>query len=464
MKTIIGSVVLVGVITGIYLLNSMTRTEDGKSILHVAGELPITVKTTLPERRTIIRRVQAPGEIEACLEVDISSELVSKIVEMPVEEGDQVKEGDLLCRLDDADYRARLRAAEAHVVKTRAALMRSEADFTKAERDYNRQKLLSETDSTSALELADYHTTFIRAKATLHMTEQELVQAESAVQSAEEDLAKTVIASPIDGIVSQLFAKQGEVVITGTMNNPGTRIMVVSDLSKMQARCRVDEADVPLVESGQPAKLYFQSDVYHGIPGHVLRVAAKGVRPMGRDVVTFETLVLVDSDDSRVRPGMNANVQIEVATREDALSIPVEAVVQRKRKDLPEEIVARLDARQDELPPEKQQLQAEYIKIVFVNEDEAAKVRLIETGISDETGVEVLTGVNEGDIVVTGPYRSLDQLKQDAKLKLETEEKNKDDEKEEAGEDKAEDKPADEPDADSPTDPAQTEASADSEE
>lgn len=419
MKTVIGIVVLGVVVGGIYLLNNLTRTEDGKSRLHVARELEVPVETAQPEERSITRTVQAPGEVEAFAEVDISSELVAKILELPVEEGDQVEEGDLLCRLDDADYRARVLSSKANVAKLNALVMQAEADLEKAQRDYDRQKQFVESNITSTVEVANYRTILIGAQAVAEMRRQELIAAEAALQSAREDLAKTVIKAPISGVVSQLFAEQGEVVITGTMNNPGTRVMVISDLSKMQVRCRVDEADASSVAPGQTAHIYLQSDTRRSVPGSVLRVGTKGTKPLGRDVVTFETLVLIDSDDPRVKPGMTANVEIEVARKDNALTIPVEAVVYRKRRDLPDELLQQYDEQQAKQDSALRQHLAEYIRIVFSLEDGKAYPHLVETGISDATDVEITAGLTADDTVVIGPYRSLDQLKHGSPVKLE---------------------------------------------
>ncbi len=433
MKTALGYIVLIGVVGGIYYLNDVTKTEDGKSVLNVAGELEIEVKVGKPEQRTIVRRVQAPGAVEPFTEVDISAEVVSKIIEMPVEEGDTVKAGDLLCRLDDADYRARIVSAKANVAKLEATIIQAEASFDKAKRDLERQKRLSESDATSALELADYHTTFIRAKASVDISKQELIQAQAMLVAAEDDLAKTVLTSPIDGIVSQAFAELGEVVITGTMNNPGTRVMVISDLSKMQVRCRVDESDAPLVKDGQTARIYLQSDMQTSIPGHVFRVATKGTTPIGRGVVTFETLVIVDSNDPRVKPGMTASVEIEVKRSENALTIPVEAVVNRKRRDLPEELVQAYDEAQSTSSKGEPTRKAEYLKTVFSIEDDKAVAHLVETGISDETHVEIISGLTPDIQLVVGPYRSLDSLKMGSKIKIEKSEEKDGDAEEEEG-------------------------------
>ncbi len=429
MRTLIGIVILGGIVGGLYALNRYTRDESGKSMLNVAGEIPVEVQCAKPVQRDIVKTVQAPGEVEAFLEVDISAEVVAKIIEMPVEEGDVVKKGDLLSRLDDADYRARLRQAQANVEKLKAAVLQGEADHEKADRDLKHQVGLSESDATSALELADYRTTAVRARAALEIRRQELIEAESLLEAAKEDLAKTVITSPIDGIVAQRFAKAGEVVITGTMNNPGTRIMVISDLSKMQVRCRVDESDVPSVKQGQPAKIFLQSDMYKGVPGQVYRVASKGTRATGRDVVTFETLILVETPEDRIKPGMNANVEIEVQRRDDALTIPVQAVVQRKRKDLPAKILEEFDAESaknaEVTTSSEKRRQAEYMKVVFCNVRDRSQAKLVRTGISDETSVEITSGLKAEDWVVVGPFRSLDQLKHDSPVKKEEEDKNK---------------------------------------
>ena len=384
----------------------------------MAPEPEIEVETASPQQCTIIRTVQAPGDVEAIAEVDISSELVSKIVEMPVEEGDQVQAGDLLCRLDDADYQARVLSRQANVAKLKAFILQAEAQLEKAERDYERQRELIEKFATSVTEMADSHTVLVGARAVLEMRRQELIEAEAALESAREDLAKTVIVAPIGGVVSQLFAEQGEVVITGTMNNPGTRIMVVSDLSKMQVRCRVDEADASLVAANQTARIYLQSDTRRSIPGTVLRVGTKGTKPLGRDVVTFETLVLIDSEDSRVRPGMTANVEVEVTRKENALTVPVQAVVYRKGRDLPEALLDQYQKSRAEQDPAAAQQLAEYVRLIFCVEDGKAHPHLVETGISDVNSVEIVTGVSPDDLLVIGPYRSLDQLEDGSQVKL----------------------------------------------
>ncbi len=425
MKALLTLIVLALISAGVFALGTVRKKGDDKPLLHVAEEVPLTVQIAKPSREEITRIVQAPGDVEAVLEVEIRSEIVAKIEEMPVVEGDTVKKGDLLCRLDDNNLLADIESGQARIAQLKAAIVQAEADVEKTERDLSRQVTLSESEATSDLELRDYQTLRNKARATFDMRRHELAQADAMLKRGHEDLLRTVIRSPIDGVISRLQAEQGEVVVMGTMNNPGTVIMTISDLSKMQVRARVDEVDVPLVASEQKARVYLQSDQDHPVPGQVIRVASKGIKTQGRDVVTFEAILEVQTNDSRVKPGMTANVEIEVARREDAITVPVEAIVHRMRKDLPESIVAEFDRKQAGVDLSERARQAQYIKVVYIMENDAAKVRVVEPGIADARRVELVDGVALEDTVITGPYRSLDQLKEGRKVALSDKDKKK---------------------------------------
>jgi len=434
MKGLLTLLVLVAISAGVFALGSLQKRGDGKPLLNVADEVALTVHVAKPEKGEITRMVQSPGDVEAVLEVEISSEIVSKIVLMPVEEGDIVQEGDLLCRLDGKNLLAAVESGEARVAQLGAAVMQAEAELEKAERDFMRQVRLSEADATSDLEVRDYQTVRKRARAILEMRRQELIEVEAGLKRLREDLKKTIITSPITGVISRLNAKQGEVVVTGTMNNPGTVIMSISDLSKMQVRARVDEVDVPHVKSGQKCRIYLQSDPDAPVPARVVRVAAKGIKQLGRDVVTFEALLEVLSDDERIKPGMTANVEIDVAKQDDAITVPIEAVVHRLRKDLPESIVEEFDGKQSTLDISERVKQGQYIKVLYVKDEELAHVRLIESGIADTRRVEILDGITLDDTVIIGPYRTLDRLKDGKKVALSEKDKPKKEDAEEVGE------------------------------
>ncbi|HUU84757.1 MAG TPA: efflux RND transporter periplasmic adaptor subunit [Phycisphaerae bacterium] len=419
---LLGGVALVAAVFG---LNQVRTGESDTPLLRVAPEDALPVSVTEPEQQTIVRRVQAPGEIEAVLEVEIRSEMPAKIEEMPVEEGDTVEAGQLLCRLNDDEFRAMVESGEAGVAQLKASIRDAEADLAKCKRDCSRQERLARLDAASDLELADHRTSLLKAEANIEMRRQQLAEAEAMLRRARDNLKKTVIVSPIDGIVSQVFAEPGEVVITGTMNNPGTVVMVITDLSRMQVRARVDETDVPLVQPDQATDIFLPSDTQRAIPGRVLRVATSGTKQVGRDVVTFETLILVESDDSAVKPGMTSNVEIQVARKENALTVPVEAVVHRKRKDLPEKLVEEFEQQLADQEQTARRSKAQYLKVIFCKNGDEAHPHLVQTGIADETHVELLDGVAAGEVVITGPYRTLDQLKDGAKVKLEEKKKEK---------------------------------------
>ena len=169
MKGLLTLLFLVAISAGIFALGSLQKRGDGKPLLNVADEVALTVHVAKPERGEITRMVQSPGDVEAVLEVEISSEIVSKIVEMPVEEGDNVEAGDLLCRLDDKNLLADQESAEARIAQLRAAVVQAQSDLEKAQRDFARQMRLSEADATSDLEVRDYQTVRNRAKATAEM-------------------------------------------------------------------------------------------------------------------------------------------------------------------------------------------------------------------------------------------------------------------------------------------------------
>jgi HlyD family secretion protein len=403
---------------GIFKLGAMRQSVDAKGLLQVADEMPLTVTASQPSREDIVRVVQSPGDVEALLEVDVSSEIVAKIREMPVAEGEIVHKGDLLCRLDDKYLLADIESAKARIESLKAAIAQADVDLDKADRDLNRQIKLSEADATSDLELRDFRTVRDRLKSAVDMRTQEMHQSEASLKHINEDLLKTVIRAPIDGVISKLVAKQGEVVVTGTMNNPGTKIMTISDLSHMQVRARVDEVDIPLVQPDQPARIYLQADQDHPVPAKVVRVASKGTKQLGRDVVNFEVLLEVLSHENRVMPGMSSNVEIEVARSEKALTVPIEAVVHRMRKELPENLVADYDAKLGGDAASRAR-QAQYLKVAFViSKENKAEVRIVEPGIADMRRVELIGGVAEGDTVIVGPYRSLDQLKEGKRVAL----------------------------------------------
>lgn len=365
-----------------------------------------------PGRGAVVQTVTAPGVVELVEEANIASQIVGRVVEVRVQDGDGVRAGDLLVKLDDTDARARLNSIDRRISRLEAAIDQAQSDREKARRDLERTTQLAGRGVVTAAELADARTFMAKADASLNMSRSELAESQAMRATNLEELRRTEIRAPIDGLVAGLDVEVGEVVIAGTTNLPGTVMMTIGDPARQRVRADVDETDVPLVRPGQPARVFLQADPTSPVSGSVDLVAPKGKKT--DEVVSFETLVAVPSArETPLRPGMTATVEIEVKRADDALGAPVQAVVHRRRKDLPDTPAVRARAERHARSPGEKAAEAEarYIKIVFVVEGGTARARPVETGISDERRVEILSGLRPDDRVIVGPFRALDELK-----------------------------------------------------
>ncbi len=365
-----------------------------------------------PTRGPVVETITAPGEVELIEEAEIASQIVGRVVAVEVEEGDMVSIGDVLVKLDDLNARARLDSTEARIAALRGAIRQSEADREKSLRDLNRLSQLAGRGAVTPTEVADARSIMDKSEAALTMSRNDLAEAEAMRRTAQQELDFTVIRSPMTGVVTDLDVEVGEVVIAGTTNLPGTKLMTVGDPSRMRVRADVDETDVPLVRAGQPSRIFLQADPSTPIPGLVDLVAPKG-KSTTDNVICFETLVSIEPGDWAMKPAMTATVEIEVRRAEDVLGVPVQAVVHRRRKDLPDTPAVRSWAERNMAGPGEKAREAEarYVKIVFVVVDGVARARPVETGLSDERRVEVRSGLGPDERVVTGPFRALDELK-----------------------------------------------------
>lgn len=373
---------------------------------------PREVVVEPPTRGAIVQTINAPGKVESVEEAEIASQLVGRIVAVNVKEGNVVKKGDVLVRIDPTDARARLDSARARIDRLRSAIDQADKDLEKAQRDANQSGKLANRGFNTPTELADAKTAVAKSQAAVRMSQHELVESEAMRRTSEQELQRTEIRSPIDGVVSGLNVEVGEVVIAGLTNLPGALLMTVSDLTRMRVRADVDETDVPLVRPGQPAQIFLHSDPLHPVAAAVDMVSPKGKTK--DDVVNFETLIRVEpGTHPELRPGMSATVEVEVRRAADALGVPAQAVVHRRRKDLPDTPAVRSWAERNARSPGEKAREAElrYVKIVFVADHGFARARPVETGLSDERRVEILSGLKPDDRVIVGPFRALDELK-----------------------------------------------------
>jgi len=408
------------------------------------------------QRGDLFECVSAPGEIEPKTKVEISAKVSARITELPYEEGDVVTCGkaeaspavpaSVLVRLDAKDMESQLRSAEANraaqaaeleVKKARIASQRATVEglaesLKQAERDLKRKKGLFESQdiSQSTFDQAkcrfdEQRAQYEAAKHTLEadglglvVLKHNLEAADARIAQAREALSYTTITSPIDGVVTRLNAEVGELVVTGTMNNPGTVIAEVADLSQMVVVAQVDEVDIGKLKVGQKADVYVQAFAEHEFKGKVDTIALTCSLMPGTGAKYYRTEVLLEGDAAQLYSGLTANVDIQTQKHTDVLKVPSQAVLGRQVDDLPLKIRDNCP----EVDPNKT-----YAAVVYRYIDGKAVVTPVKTGPSDMTHTIILSGISQGDKIVTGPYKVLGNLKHNKKIRDERESESKKD-------------------------------------
>ena len=356
------------------------------------------VEVQAAERRILSSRVKATGEITPEKKVQISAKVVGEITSLPVVEGQQVRSGEVLVQIERDLYEAARDQAGAAVRQAEVSVRRQEVQLADAERNLGRarelfaQQLVSQEVLDGAQLAVD--TAQVEIQAQLHAVE----QYQSALKRATDDLARTTIRSPMDGIIIQLDAEQGETVVPGSTNLPGSVIMIVADMSTLLAEVEVNEVDVVDVALGQEAEVTVDALGDEPQTGHVVEIATSGRRDPALGTIRFRVKVEIDDPDPALRPSMTAKVAVLTATRTDALAVPIQAVVKRKLDDDGEEVKGSAAEGLDE------------VDVVCLIDDGKTLVRAVTTGISDELHVEITDGLEAGDEVIVGPYRTLKDL------------------------------------------------------
>jgi HlyD family secretion protein len=378
------------------------------------------VEVQAAELRTVSSRVKATGEITPEKRVDISAKVVGEIINLPVVEGQDVRSGQLLIEIERDLYEAARNQARAAVRQAEVSVRRQEVQLADARRNMRRTKELIADGlvSQEALDAAQLglDTAQVELEAQKHAVE----QYRSALQRTEDDLARTTIRSPMGGTVIQLNAEQGETVVPGSTNLPGSVIMTVADMSVLLAEVEVSEVDVVNVALGQEAEVKVDALGTEPQRGRVVEIATSGRRDPAQGTIRFRVKVALDDPDPALRPAMTAKVDILTATSEEAITAPIQAVVKRTLDDEGEEVKGTAAKGIEESD------------VVYVIADGEASVMAVETGISDELYVEITDGLADGQEVIIGPYRTLKNMHAGDAVKVE-EKKADEDEEEESG-------------------------------
>jgi HlyD family secretion protein len=422
-------------IAGVFIVVSIVGKKAGWF-----GTGPLTkVAVETVQKRTIIETITANGRIQPETEVKLSPDVSGEIVEMDVREGDSVKKGDLLVKIKQDFYlssrdrvNAGLNSARANLSNAKAAQVQAEAQFRQQELSYKRSKqlydqgVLSESDFETAKTQYDVAAAQVdAAKQSVSAASFTVKSTEASVKEAEENLRKTTIYAPIDGIIYGRRVEQGERVV-GTGQMAGTEILRIADLSRMEVQVDVNENDIVNVNIGDTASIEIDSYLGSRFRGVVTEIAnSANTTGTSLDQVTsfnVKILILAESYASLVasgtagkypfRPGMTATVEIETQTKRDVLSIPIQAVTTRMDS-------TRMQSIKDPTRPGAEEVAAdqvsrdEMMEVLFSAENGVASQRKIKTGIQDKNYIEIISGIGENESVIVAPYNAISKKIQD---------------------------------------------------
>lgn len=360
-----------------------------------------SVEIALVEKRTIIETVSGTGKINPEVEIKISSEVSGEIIELPVKEGQVVKKGDLLVRVNPDLITSMLNRAVAAQSNAKATLMQAEAQLKEAKAQYERHQKLFERGVISLAEWERFTAAYESAKATREASYYNVQSANAGVVEARDNLMRTTIYAPADGTISLMQAELGERVV-GTQQMTGTEIMRIANLDIMEVEVDVNENDIVKVNIGDEADIEVDAYLKKKFKGIVTSISNSASNTVSADQVTnFKVKIRIEKDSykdllegkpenfSPFRPGMTATVDIFTKRVEDVTSVPISAVVVKADTT---ETSAKRDAK---------------MECVFVVEKGRARLRKISTGIQDDTFIHVLEGVKKGDTLVVGPYQTV---------------------------------------------------------
>jgi len=367
------------------------------------------VEVQAAERRSVSSRVKATGEITPEKRVEISAKVVGEVISLPVVEGQEVTTGQLLVEIERDLYEGARDQARAALRQAEVSARRLEVQLTDAQRNLNRVHELHRDKLVSQEALDQAQLAVDTAKVDIQAQRYSIEQYRSALKRATDDLARTTIRSPMDGTLIQLDTEKGETVVPGSTNLPGSVIMIVADMSTLLAEVEVSEVDVVNVSIGQPAEVTVDAlGDSEPQPGHVVEIATSGRRDPTQGTIRFRVKVALDDPDPSLRPAMTAKVDILTATSDDALTVPIQAVVKRVIDEDGTEVTGSAAKGLDE------------IDVVYAVSEGETVIKPVVTGVADVLHVEIVDGLSDGEEVVIGPYRTLKKLEAGEDVRTET--------------------------------------------
>lgn len=397
--------VVVGLAAGGYFI---AQTPQFKELLASfrPNDKPLEVRIGVVERGTLTRTVNAAGSIEPKTKVQISAQVSARITAIPMREGEAVKAGDVVVRLDDRDLAARLESAQANQRAEEARLEGNRASLVRAEAEVKRQRALAASGDAARSTLESAESDFLRSKASVDASLHAIEIARANIAQAQKDLDNTIIKATFDGLITKRNAEVGELVVVGTLNNPGSVIMEIADLDVMLMKARVDEANIAPIKAGQKARIFINAYLGQAFDGVVERVDL--ARQTDRDGTGYflVEIAIKKPKDMLLRSGLQANTDVDVESFFDVLKVPSQAIVERRVDELPKE------AGESPLVDKTKA----FARVVYRVEDGKVKAVPVAVGASDLTHTVINAGLNEKDRIVVGPYKVLTDLRDGRKV------------------------------------------------
>ena len=384
------------------------------------GRGAVEVRVEAVGLRDLIDDVSATGHIEPKTHVDITTDVAGRIIDLPVEEGQDVEEGDLLLQIDPALFRAAVNRAEAGVAQARATLAQQQAAYQQAQRDADRLTALQArgTDFVTEAEVEQAVTNAEVQQRLFEASEHSVQQAEANLDQERDRLGKTTIRAPMSGRITRLNVERGETAIVGTMNNPGSLLLTVADLSVMEAVIEVDETDVPDIVIGDSAYVEIDAFPNRRFVGTVTEIGNSSIVPLNpaaaggsAQAIDFEVRIELREPPEGIRPDLSATADVITATRDQVPSIPITALTLMDADEY-EEIP------NENLPSAPGSDAVRDIEGVFVVDGDIVRFRPVEIGIAGENYFEVVSGIELGTTVVSGSFQAIRELSDGSRIRI----------------------------------------------
>lgn len=375
----------------------------------------IEIETAEADEITIVETVSATGKIQPEIEVKISSEVSGEIIDLPVKEGQVVKKGQLLVRINPDLYTSGYNRTISNLSGTKAGLSQADASFKEAKASYDRSKLLYEKGIISRSDWDKAVASFEVAKANKESAYYNVQSANATVKEAKDNLGRTTIYAPADGTISSLGVELGERVL-GTQQMTGTEILRVANLDNMEVEVDVNENDIVKVSIGDSTNIQVDAYLKKEFKGIVTSISNSASSATTADQVTnFKVKVRILKESyqdllegkpanfSPFRPGMTATVDIITTRKEKVVGVPISAVVVKNDTTATSKTEVKVEGDDKKVMAKNDKK----FECVFVKQGDKAKLRVIKTGIQDDTNIEVVSGLKKGDVVIVGPYTTV---------------------------------------------------------